>query len=228
MLPLFYLNYESESYGYSHFCKLTTNVSNISYNLFFDLFGVLIGADPSTVIHYVATQTEIPYHLARDILYGDPMKRLERNDISFKQYFSDIQYALPSGEKLQYETFKARWDRIGLSELPATGLLPELSKKHKILILSNASNHNIRYLKSKFDFFKFVDGVITSEDAGMMKPQAGIYSFALQKFKADPDRSVMIDDSLSNVRAAIDFGMTGHYYTHFEELEQFLNDLSYK
>ena len=200
-------------------------VKNIR-NIFIDLFGVLIGADSSAVTHYVATVTNNPYYLAHDILYGDRIIKLERHELNFRQYFTDIQYALKDGEKLQYEPFKARWDRIGLSELPPTGLLSKMNKKYKLFILSNASNHTIRHLKSKFSFFEYINGIITSEDAGMMKPHSGIYKYAMYKFGAVPDQSVMIDDSPGNVKAAEYLGMTGHCYTNFENFERFISGLN--
>jgi len=83
----------------------------------------------------------------------------------------------------------------------------------------------IRKFKTQFSFFDNLEGVITSEEAGVMKPAPGIFTYALEKFQAVPDQCVMIDDSPSNVKAAENLGMVGHCYTNFEGLTQFLNQL---
>ena len=44
----------------------------------FDLFGVLLGIDQSTIIHYVAQRIDLPYLQTKDIALCEVFMRLER------------------------------------------------------------------------------------------------------------------------------------------------------
>ncbi len=46
--------------------------------IFFDLFGVLLGIDQSTIIHYVAQRIDLPYLQTKDIALCEVFMRLER------------------------------------------------------------------------------------------------------------------------------------------------------
>ncbi len=190
--------------------------------IFFDLFGVLLGTDQAAVINHVAKRVDVPYLQAREILQGEIYLRLERGEIRFKQYFQDIQYALPHGDRLDYEDFKSRWMRTELSELPTVNILPELEKQTRLYIISNATNNHMNYLKNKFDLFKHFTGIITSQDAGVPKPRPGIFEFALLNADVSPTDSLFIDDSYVNVRTALELGIHAHHYTDFEDLQTFL------
>ena len=78
----------------------------IKKTIFFDLFNVMIGVDQSVMVNYVAKLTDTPYILTKEIVQGEIFMRYERGEIDFRQYFSDIQYALTSGERLEYDEFK--------------------------------------------------------------------------------------------------------------------------
>ncbi len=77
--------------------------------IFFDLFGVLLGMDQSTIIRHISKKINLPYLETKDIVMGEIFMRLERGEIQFKQYFQDLQYALPNGEMLGYDEFKIMW-----------------------------------------------------------------------------------------------------------------------
>ncbi|MBC8214484.1 MAG: HAD-IA family hydrolase [Candidatus Marinimicrobia bacterium] len=190
--------------------------------IFFDLFNVLIGVDQSVVVNYVSKLTDTPYLLTKDIIQGEIFMRYERGEIDFKQYFIDIQYALNSGEKLDFDEFKIRWVSTEIGEMPATNLITELNGKTNIWLLSNTTNRHIKYLKSKFGFFENVNGVITSQDAGVLKPDPQIYRFALHIAHCLPENALYVDDQWTNVQSAKSAGITSHHYTDFEKLQKFL------
>ena len=192
-------------------------------SIFFDLFGVLIGMNQSTIINHIAKLTNQPYLKTKEIVTGEIFMRLERGQIEFKQYFQDLQYALPNGQKLSYNEFKALWTADKLSELPAVELLDSLKEKYSLYIISNTSEAHINDLKSQFIFLSKFDCIVTSESADSQKPSVDIFNYALDKTQTLPEQSIFIDDMHSNITAALSLGFYTHHYTDYEEFSVFID-----
>jgi 2-haloacid dehalogenase len=191
--------------------------------IFFDLFGVLLGIDQSTIIHYVAQKIDLPYLQTKDIVMGEIFMRLERGEIGFKQYFQDLQYALPGGEKLNYDEFKLRWTSSNLDELPAVQCLPKLKENYTLHIISNTSEAHIASLKKQFKLFSNFEKIITSEAANSSKPSLEIFNYALNKTGSFVESSIFIDDMTSNVNIAKKIGFTTHHYKDYEGFDDFIS-----
>jgi 2-haloacid dehalogenase len=191
--------------------------------IFFDLFGVLLGIDQSTIIHYVAQKIELPYLQTKDIVMGEIFMRLERGEIGFKQYFQDLQYALPGGEKLNDDEFKLRWTSSNLDELPAVQCLPKLKENYTLHIISNTSEAHIDSLKKQFKLFSNFEKIITSEAANSSKPSLEIFNYALNKTGSFVESSIFIDDMTSNVNIAKKIGFTTHHYKDYEGFDDFIS-----
>ena len=192
-------------------------------SIFFDLFGVLIGMNQSAIINYIAKLTNQPYLKTKEIVTGEIFMRLERGQIEFKQYFQDLQHALPNGQKLRYNEFKALWSADKLRELPAVELLDILKEKYSLHIISNTSEAHINDLKAQFVFLSKFDCIVTSESANSQKPSIDIFNYALDKTQALPGQSIFIDDMHSNVIAALGLGFHTHHYTDYEEFTAFID-----
>ena len=193
--------------------------------IFFDLFGVLLGMDQSTIIRYISKKINLPYLETKDIVMGEIFMRLERGEIQFKQYFQDLQYSLPNGEILNYDEFKIMWTANKIDELPAVELLPTLKEKYALYIISNTSEAHIAQLKRQFTLFSNFEYVITSEAAKSRKPSVKIFKYAMNKTEAIPKSSVFVDDIYSNVNAARNLSFNSHHYTNYEEFNKFITSI---
>ena len=191
--------------------------------IFFDLFGVLLGIDQSTIIHYVAQKIGLPYLQTKDIVMGEVFMRLERGEIGFKQYFQDLQYALPGGEKLNYDGFQLRWTSNNIDELPAVECLPKLKENYTLHIISNTSEAHIYSLKKQFKLFSNFEKIITSEAANSPKPSLEIFNYALNTTESAVGTSAFIDDMGSNVNIAKKIGFTTHHYKDYEGFDSFIS-----
>ena len=194
-------------------------------SIFFDLFGVLLGIDQSTTIHHISKKVQLPYLETKDIVMGEIFMRLERGEIEFKQYFQDLQYALPNGGNLSYDEFKIMWTTNKIDELPTAELLTKLKEKYALYIISNTTEAHITQLKTQFKLFSNFEYIITSESAKSRKPANEIFSYALNKTGAIAESSVFIDDMYSNVSAASNLGFSSHHYTSYEEFNKFIISL---
>jgi len=193
--------------------------------IFFDLFGVLLGVDQSTIIHHISKKINLPYLETKDIVMGEIFMKLERSEIEFKQYFQDLQYSLPNGNKLNYSEFKTMWTTKKIGELPTVEALSKLKKKYSLNIISNTSEAHIKQLKAQFTFLTNFDYIITSEAANSLKPAIKIFNYALTKTETTADSSIFIDDMRSNVTAARDLGFTSHQYMGYEEFNMFISSI---
>jgi len=194
-------------------------------SIFFDLFGVLLGIDQSATIHHISKKVNLPYLETKDIVMGEIFMRLERGEIEFKQYFHDLQYALPNGRNLSYDEFKIMWTTNKIDELPTAELLTALKEKYSLYIISNTSEAHIAQLRTQFKLFSNFEYIITSEAAKSRKPSVEIFNYALNKTGATAESSAFIDDMYSNVSAAKNIGFSSHHYTGYEEFNKFITSL---
>ena len=191
--------------------------------IFFDLFGVLLGIDQSVVIQYLSNLTGLPYLKTRAVAMGEPFMRLERSEINFTQYTDEIRAALPNGNRIEVNGLRDIWMNSNVGEMPAVSLLEKLKSSCEVWIISNTTESHIKSLRSKFDFFTLVDGIITSERACAHKPNQKIFQFALSEANTDSVSSIFIDDSHANVESAESMGIVSHHYTEFDRLIKFIS-----
>ena len=190
--------------------------------VFFDLFGVLLGIDQSVVVHYLSKLTNTPYLKTREITMGEPYMQLERGEITFQEYVEDIGTLLPNGDRIDARRLKDIWMNSKVGEMPTVSLLDELQKQYAIWIISNTTENHIKSLQSQFVFLNSFNGIITSERAGIHKPNPNIFNFALKEANTDAFSAIFIDDSYSNVEAAANMGFMVHHYVNFETFQQFI------
>ena len=191
-------------------------------SIFFDLFGVLLGIDQSVVVQYLSNLIDVPYLDVREIAMGEPLMRLERSEINFTQYVAELRAALPNGNRIEDGPLRDIWMNSKVGEMPAVSLLEKIQPGCEGWIISNTTESHIKSLQSKFSFFDFVSGVITSERAGAHKPNQKIFQFALSEANTDAASSIFVDDSYSNAKSAEGLGIISHHYTCYDGLMNFL------
>ena len=201
------------------------NLKNQITTIFFDLFGVLLGADLSVVVQYLSQLIETPYLQTRENVMGEPFMRLERREITFAQYVDEIRTLLPNGGRIKEGPLRNVWMNSGVGEMPAVSLIEILLADYGVWIISNTTESHIKNLQPKFTFLSLVGGIITSEKAGASKPNHEVFSFALSEANTDAASSIFIDDSYINVESAENLGFTSHHYVDYQKLEDCLNQI---
>jgi len=190
--------------------------------IFFDLFGVLLGIDQSVVVQYLSKLTNTSYLKTREITMGEPYMRLERGEVTFKEYVKDIRAMLPNGNRIDADSLREIWMNSKIGEMPAVSLLDDLLINYPVWVISNTTEAHIKSLQSQFVFLNSFNGIITSERAGTHKPNPSIFNFALSEANTDVASSLFIDDSHTNTESAKNIGIVSHHYTEFDGLIDFL------
>ena len=201
-------------------------MQNCINTVFFDLFGVLLGIDQSVVVQYLSKLTNTPYLKTREITMGEPYMQLERGEVTFKEYVEDISAMFPNGNRIDADSLRKIWMNSKIGEMPAVSLLDDLLINYSVWVISNTTEAHIKSLQSQFVFLNSFNGIITSERAGMHKPNPNIFKFALVEANTDVTSSLFIDDSFSNVKSAESLGFVSHHYTKFDRLVNFLEKIS--
>ena len=190
--------------------------------IFFDLFGVLLGIDQSVVVQYLSKLTNTSYLKTREITMGEPYMRLERGEVTFKEYVKDIRAMLPNGNRIDADSLREIWMNSKIGEMPAVSLLDDFLTNYSVWVISNTTEAHIKSLQSQFVFLNSFNGIITSERAGTHKPNPSIFNFALSEANTDVASSLFIDDSHTNTESAKNIGIVSHHYTEFDGLIDFL------
>lgn len=142
---------------------------------------------------------ERSYHVINDLLWED-----YRNDLISKSKLKWYRFFLVLKEfGLENETLARKLDQYYISRSPLkTKLIPGtrkvllyLESKYKLHILTNGFTE-VQYRKlEQSKIITFFDSITTSEQAGILKPNPGIFEFALHKAESLPEESLMIGDS---------------------------------
>jgi HAD superfamily hydrolase (TIGR01509 family) len=116
---------------------------------------------------------------------------------------------------------------VTLRELEANAKLDDevitiaetLKENYSIALLSNAPSAFIRALFVEHDLERLFHEVVISSEAGMVKPNADIFEFTLQKLGVSPSEAIFIDDNEKHVRAAEGVGIKSLQFTSAKELK---------
>ncbi|MCS7174187.1 HAD family hydrolase [Pseudothermotoga sp.] len=105
-------------------------------------------------------------------------------------------------------------------------ILPKLKQKgFKLYVLSNFSEKNFELVYSKYDFFKFFDGMVISSHVKLAKPEKEIYLELIKRYNLVPKDSLFIDDKLENIQTARMLGFECIHLTDHRNLTEKLKDL---
>ena len=88
-------------------------------------------------------------------------------------------------------------------------LAERLSQRYRVYVLSNVGDLHWAELKRRFRIHELGHGVITSFEAGVMKPHDGIYEQAERRFGLDPAATIFVDDRPENIEAVRRRGWQG-------------------
>jgi 2-haloacid dehalogenase len=180
----------------------------------FDIGGVLIDWDPR--------------HLYRKLFSGDEpamehflagvctheWNRCQDAGRSFAEGARLLKLEYPDKAEL-IDAYSTRFDEMIPGAIPGTvEILAELRARGAGLYgLSNFSAETFPPTFQRFDFLRWLRGMVISGEVGVIKPDPRIYEILLARFAIDPHRAVFIDDVAVNAEAAWPFGIHGIHFT---------------
>jgi len=125
------------------------------------------------------------------------------------------------GLSLNFEQFTAAWNyALDPQPIHPLRLFQELSKRYRLVLLSNTDPIHVAHLESTYDFYEyFPKGQrIYSCSVGVSKPDPLIYREAVRAAKVRAGEAVFVDDLAANVEAARQLGLAGIQYQSPQQL----------
>ena len=174
--------------------------------IIFDMGKVLLDFPWETCAEKMNVSPECQRVLEEKILYNPELwKKFDLNNKSYEQIMDEFAAVDP------------RYDRE-IRELKRHG--------YKLYWLSNWSQVTYERIRQRgiLDFMKYMDGGIWSFEVHLAKPDGRIFRLLADRYHLNKSRSIFIDDSEANVRAAQKEGFAAIHFTSFEETRKKLED----
>jgi len=123
--------------------------------------------------------------------------------------------------------YRDRWpETLGEAIGPTVAVLDELRHAGvRLFALSNWSAETFPVARPRYPFLEWFEGIVISGEVGITKPDERVYRHLLERYGLDPARTVFVDDSEANVRAAHAVGMIGIRFEGGDALRTALADL---
>ena len=168
-------------------------------NVVFDVGGVLVRLRYQPFIDYLSAagvdMTDLPGWLTRVDLAAH-----ERGEMSGEELLGRV--AGMASRALDPDELAARWLDMFDRAQEMLDLASGLMESHRVFLLSNVGDMHWRHLNAEYGLERVAHGVLTSFEAGAVKPDAEIYRVAERRFALDPAATVFIDDLPPNVAGA--------------------------
>ncbi len=122
--------------------------------------------------------------------------------------------------KVDSETFCRIFSDVFTENTELTSLLPELSKKYRLILLSNTNNIHRIYGWEKYSFLKYFEKLILSYETGFVKPESGIYKVVTDYTGLLPEEHIFIDDIAEYAQGAINCGWDAIQFIGMDNLKE--------
>jgi len=189
-------------------------------HLFLDLGNVLLTVKKDAALAKIASILNRQKDEVEKAIDWKLEKAYETGRISTDQY---IQHLNKETQVFDFENLCAVW-KHGFSPITSTiELLPELSQKNHLYLLSNTNKIHFTAIQETFDIFKDFEHLFLSYEMGYRKPDPEIYKKALNTVDISPEQAYFVDDLQENIDTAADLGITTHQYKNARSFQQFLN-----
>ncbi len=177
--------------------------------IIFDIGNVLLRFDFSLVARRIAPFCSAGVAQFDTLL--EPLKiELESGRISGETFLAEASKSI--GYTGEPSLLRAAWQEI-FSPIEATHALVErLHGSLPLFLLSNTNDLHAEYFLKRYPVFERFQDAVYSHECGLMKPDASIYTHALEKFGLQAEGVFFIDDLAPNVEAARASGWRTHHY----------------
>ncbi len=193
--------------------------SNESFDIIFDLGGVVVEWKPEEIINSVYPDSDI-----KKKILGEVFRSREWHDYDKGTLTKDAAVSIFS-------------DRLGISNveicrmmnfIPQTLTVKRDTVKlmenliiegHNLYCLSNMNPEAYSFLSNQCTFWELFSGTIISSKIKMVKPDTEIFYYLLNEFQLNIEKCVFIDDTVENIESAERLGIRSILFEGAEKCE---------
>jgi glucose-1-phosphatase len=124
--------------------------------------------------------------------------------------------------KISFSDFTFLYCDIFWENAPMKNFLEQVAvkKKFKLFLLSNTCSYHIRFIYNNFPYVNLIKNRILSFKVKMLKPDKKIFRYILEKYNLIPERTLLIDDMIDNIKSAKSIGIQGIHYTKHKSFQK--------
>ncbi len=185
-----------------------------------DLGNVLAFHDNALLFRRMAEAFRTTPEAMRARLDGGLWERVNRGQLPGDALRLELVARL--GHELGPEAWFALWNCHFTVNEPMARAVERLVGRVKLVLLSNTHDQHVAYLRPLLPVLARFDGLVLSCEAGLIKPEAGIYRRAVAVAGVPASRAAFFDDVQAYADAATRQGLYGRLFT---TVERFTADL---
>jgi glucose-1-phosphatase len=190
----------------------------------FDLGKVIVPFELDNQIKILEKVCDLKHTEIREkILAAEEISLFETGKISAESLFETLKKLL--GLRMTFAEFAAAWSSIfSLEPIISEQFIEKLSKKYRLIILSDTNELHFEFIRQNFPILRFFDDFVLSYQVGFLKPSREIFNAAIAKANCLPEECLFTDDREINVAGAMKFGIDAILFISAEQFEKKIVD----
>jgi 2-haloacid dehalogenase len=174
----------------------------------FDLGGVLIDWDPRYLFRALFTGDDAAMERFLADVCSPAWNARQDEGRPFAEAVASLALEHPEQREL-IEAYWRRWpETLGDAIEPTVAILAELRQAGlPTYALSNWSAETFPLARPRYPFLEWFEAIVISGEVRAAKPDERIFRHLLERHDLVPEKTVFIDDSAANVRAAAALGL---------------------
>ncbi|HEY4837665.1 MAG TPA: HAD family phosphatase [Candidatus Acidoferrales bacterium] len=193
--------------------------------IIFDIGRVIIALDPRRAIDAIGAGSALAPDKLWAAVQNDPLwMGWQEGRVTPREWYENLiaRFHTP----ISFDEFCNAWNSVLVPKLILPeSLFKQLSKKCRLVLLSNTDPIHVRCIESKFPFVRYFPKRIYSCEVGASKPGPKIFRAAIKAAGVPAKQILFIDDVRENVMAARRVGLRALQFRSRRRLEADLRRL---
>ena len=181
-----------------------------------DLGNVLVQWEPELIYPAFNVSAAHTQYLRSELLEHSDWLRLDQGLITEQEVAARIS----SETELSHDDAKRCFDVIRNSLVNIDASVAMLSQMKAagvpMYVLSNMSNENAAYLRTR-EYFSLFDDVVISAEEKLIKPDPALFELVLKRYRLNAEEVYFIDDSMPNIVASRELGMQALHFKRSDD-----------
>ena len=177
-------------------------------NIIFDLGAVMFDWNPKSISERFTSDVDLQNRIQSQLYYHQDWKDFDCALITETEATKRASERLDVSLALAEELFKQTKESLTLISKTRDILCEVKAKKLKAYCLSNISPELFNYVYERHDLFEMFDGIVTSGEEQIGKPNKRIFEILLERHLLKAEECLFIDDSSENTTTAEELGIT--------------------
>ena len=184
--------------------------------IIFDIGRVIVGLDPRRIISILGRSPSKRMSASPDMAWAtiqkDPLwLDWQEGRLSPREWSNHLIKLFKVN--ITFKQFCDAWNSVILPDTILPGhLFARLSKKCRLVLLSNTDPLHVDFLESRYTYYRYFPARIYSCGLGVSKPNPRIFQAAIHAAGVPPRNILYVDDVLEYVRAGRRQGLQAHQF----------------